>query len=307
MSWLLVFGTLMVFGGASASGEDEVEATSLFGKPLLRPALSDPARRAAQENLAKAEAEYAQDPSDVDKAIWVGRRIAYLGRFRESIKFYSLALQRFPNDPKLLRHRGHRLLTVRDFEGAARDLTAASVAMRSSPDEVEPDGQPNEQNIPIGSLHSNVWYHLGLAEYLLGNSSRAAEIYENCQKTSTNDDRTVSTSYWQALNFARMGKSRELQGVLERIRPEMKVIENDSYHQLLLYFKGVVAESDLLSAADAGNTKATIGYGVAAWRIANGRSAEGIRLLREILQGPHWTSFGYIAAEADLKRMGLTP
>ena len=30
-------------------------------------------------------------------------------------------------------------------------------------DSIEPDGMPNPQNIPVSSLHTNIWYHLGLA------------------------------------------------------------------------------------------------------------------------------------------------
>lgn len=297
-----IIGVLAVLGSAGGSS-DEVEATSLLGSPLTRPKLAEATRKRYEDQLSAAQTAYAADPGNVDKAIWVGRRLAYLGRFRESIKFYTLALQRFPNEPKLLRHRGHRYLTVRDLKAAAADFETAVLHMKGKPDEIEPDGQPNARNIPIGSLHSNVWYHLGLAYYLQGEWSKASQAYAECQKTSSNDDRLVSTSYWQALAFARSGDRAATARVLERIRPEMQVIENDSYHQLLLYFKGEVSESKLLKAADEGNAKATIGYGIAAWKLAQGDASASRRLLEEIVAGPNWTAFGYLAAEADLARL----
>ena len=33
---------------------------------------------------------------------------------------------------------------------------------------IEPDGQPNARNIPTSTLNSNIYYHLGLAQYLKG-------------------------------------------------------------------------------------------------------------------------------------------
>ena len=33
-------------------------------------------------------------------------------------------------------------------------------------DQIEPDGLPNKNNIPLTTLHGNIWYHLGLAYYL---------------------------------------------------------------------------------------------------------------------------------------------
>ena len=38
----------------------------------------------------------------------------------------------------------------------------------AKPDEVEPDGAPNARGIPRSTLQSNIWYHLGLAQYLAG-------------------------------------------------------------------------------------------------------------------------------------------
>ena len=44
-------------------------------------------------------------------------------------------------------------------------------------------------------------------------------------------------------------------------------------------------------------------YGVANWHLANGRHAEGMRLLQRIVATGQWGAFGTIAAEADLARM----
>ena len=44
-------------------------------------------------------------------------------------------------------------------------------------------------------------------------------------------------------------------------------------------------------------------YGIANWHLYNGRRKQAVELLRRITSANQWTSFGYIAAEADLKRL----
>ena len=54
----------------------------------------------------------------------------------------------------------------------------------------------------------------------------------------------------------------------------------------------------------AGLDGATIGYGVANWHLYNGRRAEALKLLGEIVEqnATQWAAFGYIAAEAERSR-----
>ena len=51
----------------------------------------------------------------------------------------------------------------------------------------------------------------------------------------------------------------------------------------------------------------TTGYGVASWYLYSGEEEKGVEGLREILASGAWAGFGYIAAEADLLRLGLSP
>jgi cytochrome c-type biogenesis protein CcmH/NrfG len=76
------------------------EATSLFGRPLVSttPTGEDKARLDA--NLARAQADYDRDPASADAAIWLGRRFAYLGRFRDAIDAYTRGIERHRNEPR---------------------------------------------------------------------------------------------------------------------------------------------------------------------------------------------------------------
>ena len=42
-----------------------------------------------EADLAKAQADYDRDPSSADAAIWLGRRLAYLGRFPDAIDVFT--------------------------------------------------------------------------------------------------------------------------------------------------------------------------------------------------------------------------
>lgn len=47
---------------------------------------------------------------------------------------------------------------------------------------------------------------------------------------------------------------------------------------------------------------ATYGYGIANWRLYNGRTAKAREQFEKIVTSPHWPAFGFIAAEVELAR-----
>ncbi|HEX8339258.1 MAG TPA: tetratricopeptide repeat protein [Pyrinomonadaceae bacterium] len=271
------------------------------------PPMSPEARRAAEAKLAEARAAYEKDPKDADALIWLGRRTAYLGRFDEAIRIYTEGLRRHPRDARLYRHRGHRYITTRRYDEAVRDLARAAQLVRGRADEVEPDGLPNARNTPTSTLNSNVWYHLGLARYLLGDFRGALEAYRECEKFSKNPDMLVATSHWLYMTLRRLKREEEARRVLGRITPDMDVIENGDYHRLLLMYKGETTPEAVLAAAaeKQGVGYATVAYGVGNWHVYGGQPGKALRLFLELMQLPQRTSFGYIAAEAELERMGV--
>jgi tetratricopeptide (TPR) repeat protein len=280
------------------------EATSLLGKPLIPAPIAADTRRALEENLKKAEIEHGKNPDDPDATIWLGRRQAYLGRYRAAIETYSEGIEKHPDDARLYRHRGHRYVTVREFSKAIADLTAAARLVAGKADQVEPDGQPNARNIPTSTLQSNIFYHLALAHYVSNDLPRAADAYAKCMRVSKNPDMLVATTYWYYLTLLRQGRAEEAANLLVPIRADLEIIENASYHRLLRMFKGELALESLLAPGGAGLDAVTPRYGIAAWHLANGRKDAGLALLREIVDGSpqQWPAFGYVAAEADLVR-----
>ena len=279
------------------------EAMSLFGKPLLRPTFSEDERERLQGDLDSAIAEYEKSRSDVDAAVWVGRRLGYLGRYRDAIDWYSRQLESRGPDAKLLRHRGHRYISIREFKRAVADFKQAAELIEGTKDEVEQDGVPNARNQPISSLHSNIWYHLALAHYLRGDFSAALDACDKGLSVSGNADRLVSQTYWKYLVLRRLDRDDEARKALEPINADLDLIENHSYLQLLLVFKDELTAESVMADATGAIESPTTAFGLGAYFLLEGDSDRATQFFKTATSGESWPAFGFIAAEAELKRL----
>ncbi|MEM6645689.1 MAG: tetratricopeptide repeat protein [Bacteroidota bacterium] len=288
---------------ASTSADPTAEATSLLGAPLSQTIFTAERQATLESDLAAAEAVYAAHPDSLEAVVWVGRRLGYLWRYQDALDAFSEGIDRHPDAPELYRHRGHRYLTVRNLDAAIADLERAAALIDGMPDEVEPDGAPNAAGIPTSTLHTNIWYHLGLGYYLQGRFDDALDAYAQCMSASTNDDMWVATADWMYMTLRRLGRDAEARELLAPVTPEMALLENHAYHRRLLMYKGLLAPDSLLAvdnAEDADLTFATQGYGVGNHYLAEGDTARADVLFRRVLDSDYWPAFGYLAAEAEL-------
>lgn len=304
MRRLLLLSILVIPGLVRAQASD-IEATSLLGKPLARPELPAAVRAEYERNLADARRAFGRTPLDADSIIWLGRRTAYLGRYADAIGIYTGGMALHPNDARMYRHRGHRYLSTRQLDLAVRDFEKAAELTRGKPDEVEPDGIPNARGIPTSTLHSNIRYHLALGYYLQGQFAKALPFYQEDVAIAVNPDMVVASSHWLYMTLRRLGRKAEAARVLKPITADMKVIENGSYHRLLLMYRGQLAPEAILIPADRGDAvqDATVAYGVGNWHLYNGRKDQARKVFERIMAMPQWSAFGYLAAEAELARL----
>lgn len=282
----------------SPSALPNVAAISLLGKDLI-------ASNPSKELIDKYEAhksKYLQDTSNVDNLIWYARFEAYQSNYNEAIEILSQAIKRFPDDARLYRHKGHRQISIRNFDGAIDDLTKAAALIAGKQNEIEPDGMPNKQNIPVSTLHGNIWYHLGLAHYLKNDMPMAFESFKNCLESGSNADNIVSSTHWLYMILRRMDKKSEADWYLKDIKKEMEIIENFSYHQICLFYKGEITLDELTKDQSVGASNDAISYAVANWHLYNDNLLEAKPCYDKLLSKSSWSSFGYIAAEADFVR-----
>jgi len=279
---------------------DTLQGKSFFNQSLFSKQLR-PKDSSRVKKFREAEAKYKADNNSAENIIWLGRRTAYLGDYQKAITIFSEGIEKFPDDARFYRHRGHRYISTRQLDKAIADFEIAVDLIKGSQDKIEPDGIPNRLNQPVSSLHTNIYYHLGLAYYLKANWEKALANFQNCYDASTNDDMRVASSHWLYMILQRMENLEKANAILKPITAEMDIIENDGYHQLLLFYKGEVAEESLAGNGSAGASEA-VRYGIAHWYQYNGDMEKAKSLYNALLKEGSWSGFGYLAAEAEMAR-----
>ena len=94
--------------------------------------------------------------------------------------------------------------------------------------------------------------------------------------------------------------------MVKPIQPDLKIIENEGYHLLVLMYQGLTPVESLLQLTlkqEGSPGSYSVLYGIGSWYLYNGQRDEARAIFKRMLAGNQWTSFGYIAAEADMKRI----
>lgn len=291
---------------STVNGQRVLQVMSMLGDSLYTPTYLRGERTKLDSNLQVAYQNWQKDSSEIN-TIWYGRRLAYLGHFTQAVEVFSFGLKKYPESYKLYRHRGHRYVTLRQFDKAIEDLIKASDMMPKDIIEIEPDGIPNSENTPLSSTQFNVWYHLGLAYYLSGHFLSAKQAYEECLKVSVNDDLQVANIDWLYMTLRRIGQKEQAQKLLRTVKTKMTIIENEAYFRRLMMYKGRLSPKELLNISEgdpnADLVLATQGYGVGNWYLYNGDTTRALDIFQQVVDGNYWPAFGYIAAENDLARI----
>jgi len=263
--------------------EKEPEVVSLLGKKLYAAPAGGEELAKLQTNLQEALRAVEADPDSVETIIAYGRALAGLWRYHDAIEVYSKGIIAHPDAAMLYRHRGHRYISIREFGKAASDMAKAAA---------------------LNDKDFDIWYHLGLAHYLRGEFDKARAANESCLKVVADDDSKIAVSNWLYATLRRLGMKDDAARVLEGISEGMKVEENTSYLNLLLFFKGLKTEDEVLAwAADSELDAATVGYGIGCWHLYSGQKEKARGFFEKIMTGRYWPAFGFIAAEAELARM----
>lgn len=283
--------------------QDKEQAISLLGQPLLKPDYPPETRAKLEADYQLALKNFRARPNDPETHIWLGRRLAYLGDYQKAIRTFSDGVYYFPDDPRFLRHRGHRYISTRKFELALDDFERAAKMIEGTEDQVEPDGAPNPAGIPVSSLHSNIWYHLGLTQYLLGDFQGAFQSYQRCYEESDNNDKIVSSGYWLYIISKRLGNADFTENLLADIGKNMKLLENFAYQEMLMFYKSGKTPEDYGLNLEEIMKDPTRAYGLAMYYYLNDNREEAFRIFEDIIKLPSWASFGYIAAESELARV----
>jgi tetratricopeptide (TPR) repeat protein len=311
----LLAGTVAFASPAAAQPTGEsLQGTSLLGERMV----TYPGRNAnvaPVETLARAasDAKAAFDADmTVDNATWYGRILFYQGYTKESLAVYDAALKRFPNSPKLLRHRAHRYFSLRQFDKSIQDGLRAAKLYEGQPLEREklgPDYFPATPDI----VQFYLYYHLGQAYFAKRDYDNAAKWFTKSGETSMFErdleNRTAST-YWRYLSLARGGRMIEATKLIDDFDVRLFHLHpkggSDVYFDAIQLFKGNRAANSFFSNTDSGRafanadaTAASTAYSLANYHLLMGNRADAKQWLKRAMQIESWSFFARVQAEAD--------
>ncbi|MDQ3081382.1 MAG: tetratricopeptide repeat protein [Gemmatimonadota bacterium] len=231
--------------------------------------------------IARAQAALAADPRNVDKIIQLGLAQSGVRQYREAIATFTRGLAIAPDNAVLLRWRGHRYLSVREFDRAATDLTRGS---------------------RIDSTIYGIWYHLGAVRYSQGDFAGAADAFARAQPRAPDAGELAGTTDWLWMSLSRAGRTAEARAMLAR-RPDSLPATN-AYVQRLRLYRGEIGPNEVFTPADTADVQiATLSYGLGNWHLIRGDTVNARRWFERSVSSGGWPGFGFIVSEAELRRL----
>lgn len=232
--------------------------------------------------IARAQAALAGDPNNVDLIIALGVAQSGALQFREAVETFTRGLTIAPDNAMLYRWRGHRYLSLRQFDRAQADLTRAL--------EIDPAN--------YGAL-----FHLGIIRFIRGDFAAAADLFRRAHPVAPNPGELAGSTDWRWMSLARAGRMAEAQAMLDARPDSLPVDPNYGYARRLALYRGTVKPDELLREGDDDLTVATLAYGLGNWHLVRGDTASARAMFERSVASGGWAAFGFILSEVELERM----
>jgi tetratricopeptide (TPR) repeat protein len=231
--------------------------------------------------IARAESALAADPRNVERIIQLGLAQSGARQYREAIETFTRGLAIAPDHAVLYRWRGHRYLSVREFDRALDDLTRGA---------------------GLDSTNHGIWYHLGIVRFALSDFAGAADAFERAQARAPNADELAGATDWLWMSLSRAGRAALAQALLDRHPDSLPT--TIAYAQRLRLYRGQVGPDAVLTAADTGDVAvATLSYGVGNWYLVRGDTSRAREWFERSIRSGGWPAFGFILSEIELQRL----
>jgi tetratricopeptide (TPR) repeat protein len=232
--------------------------------------------------VKSARAALEKNPKDIARIIELGVAQSGARQFREAIATFTKGLEIEPNNALLLRWRGHRYLSVREFDRAFADLSRGST--------IDP------------SIYGN-WYHLGIVQFLREDFADAAASFAKAQPIAPDPGELAGSTDWLWMSLSRAGRGTDAKAMLDR-RPEKPVV--NAYTRRLQLYRGEIGPDAVVTAADTDEVQiATLAYGLGNWYLVRGDKAQARKWFERSVQASGgWPGFGFIVSEVELRRLG---
>ena len=229
--------------------------------------------------IARAESALVAHPDSVALIVQLGLAQSAMRQYREAIATFTRGLALAPQNALLYRWRGHRYLSVREFDRALDDLTRGS---------------------RIDSTIYGIWYHLGIVRFARRDFAGAADAFRRAQSMAPDADELTGATDWLWMSLSRAGKGQEAQAMLAR-RPD-SLPSTNAYAQRLKLYRGTIGPDAVLTPSDTGDIAvATLTFGVGNWFLLRGDTATARTWFERAVASGGWPAFGFIVSEIELQ------
>ena len=233
--------------------------------------------------IARARAALDAEPRSIQRILALGAAQSAARQFREAIETYSRGIAMDSTSAELYRWRGHRHLSVRDWTRAISDLQRA---------------------LALDSANYGALYHLGIVHFAHGNFGEAARLFASAQRNPPNAGELAGATDWLWMSLMRAGRAADATAMLAR-RPDSLPVDN-AYRTRLRLYRGEIGVDAALTASDTADVQvATLGHGIGNWWLVRGDTVRARDWFARAVRSGGWPAFGFIVAEAELRRMGV--
>ena len=234
--------------------------------------------------VARARTALEAEPRNVQRYLELGAAQSAARQFREAIETYTRGIAIDSTNAMLHRWRGHRYLSVREMTRAIADLQRA---------------------LALDSTNYGALYHLGIIHYAHGNFPEAVALFTRAQRYPPNAGELAGSTDWLWMSLMRAGRAADAAAMLAR-RPDSLPVEN-AYRTRLRLYRGEIGADAVVGTADTADVQvATLSYGVGNWHLVRGDSVRARDWFARAVRSGGWPAFGFVVAEAELRRMGVT-
>jgi tetratricopeptide (TPR) repeat protein len=221
---------------------------------------------------------------NVTQLIALGDAQAGLWNVRDAIPIYDRAIALDPKNATAFQQRGHRYLSIREFQKARADLEKAA--------QMDP------------KLLS-AWYYLGVLDYAEGKFDKAAADFEKNLALQDDDfTKAIGTVDWLYMSYRRGKQDDKAKQLLDRVTPDLKIEGSPRlYFNRTLFYKGLKNPDELLAAAATDIERTTLAYGIGNYYLAAGDKQKAREYMEKAVGTSAWVGLAFIAAEKDLQQL----
>jgi len=231
--------------------------------------------------IARAQAALAADPRNIQLIIALGVAQSGARQMREAIETFTRGLAIEPNNALLYRWRGHRYLSVREFDKALADLNRGA---------------------RLDSTIYGIWYHLGIVKFARGEFGGAADAFARGLPRAPDAAELTGATDWLWMSLSRARRWSEAQALLDR-RPDSLPATN-AYALRLKLYRGLVRPDSVFTPADTADVQvATLSFGIGNWYLVRNDTTRARFWFQRSVRSGGWPGFGFILSEIELRRL----